>query len=117
MMYTQYHEGQLQRASTGTTSISCLRRLETSYWTTLHMCCFFAKCSFANVLSALLFLLTSGRNYVQNCLAEWNVTDVPNRTAPVSRWNDYTCRVRQISLSIYEKMSICSTTACRSSYS
>src|SRR5271155_184855 len=113
MMYTQYHEGQLQRASTGTTSISCLRRLETSYWTTLHMCCFFAKCSFANVLSALLFLLTSGRNYGQNCLAEWNITDVPKQDgAHVKVERLHLSSWRQISLSICEKMSVCSTTAC-----
>jgi hypothetical protein len=37
---------------------------------------------FANTLSALLFLLTSGRSCGQNCLAKWSVTDMPEQDDP-----------------------------------
>jgi hypothetical protein len=43
------------------------------------MGCFSTQCSFANVLSAPLFLLTSGLNRGRRRLAEWNVTDVPKQ--------------------------------------
>src|ERR1700733_6834922 len=66
MIYPQYHEG----STASLYKDDIYGDWRTSCWTTLHMCCFFAK---PNVSSALLFLLTPRRNYGQNRLAEWNV--------------------------------------------
>src|SRR2546423_15493610 len=68
------------------------------------MCCFFAKGSFANVLSAVLFPLISGRNYGQNCLAEWNITGMPKQDgARVRVERLHLSSWRQVSLSICTK--------------
>jgi hypothetical protein len=64
----------------------------------LHMCCFFTNCSFANILSALLILLTSGQNYGQNRPAEWNVTDVPEQ-------DDTHVKVERLHLSNWRQIS------------